>query len=1114
MASNDNFDRNYNVSEEFLRRLGITREQMSAIRRESRLISSSFKTAEELIEELFKQARQGNGQLVDMYNNSKEFRDIIKEINELLDKKETLQASNIAKESAAYDRLVEKYRRLKLEQEIKERKISEVDTKKMSTPSGPEYDRLVDKSDKLHAELEDIKNEIEETKADIDSKFDTQKIDEINQYNEELENCNTLLNEHVKNVKNLSKGYDNASLSVTYYGNKLSIAFGFVKGVWEFAKKTGDYWLQVEDRSYKVARELGLTRQQAVALTTAQLKVTRELAAQYGLTQEELLKFQKQYSDATGRATILTKEETSTIAAMAKYAGEGTADEWVSSFNKLGMSVQDTADMMYITQQRSKALGLNAAKTAEMVAKNVGLLNRYSFQNGVDGLTRMALKAQELKVSVDSLAAGLDKFQDIEGAITNAANLQMLGGSFATVASNPMLMMAHAQMDPEAFAEDVNKMLEGLAYRDSQTGEMKIDPISMARIRAAAQTLGESPEEMTQRAKNLGKAQYVDTELRRNTKLSTDEETRKVEEAFIKSRAEYDTKEQAYMVSILDKNGEIQRKKASEVTSSDIATQQGLEISQENAFKDIRAIREHFDGPLYEQLQKQQKELTSTKETFKGIKEWWLSSNAQFIDPVMKWLSNTFNGIGATLAKIPTWLTFIGGAVAGGITGALGRFGFRDLLRRAVRGGGRNIGRGAGGGGGFFKNFFSKFRGGATPSNGPTPPPTGTAATNGTRWTKFKDFFKNLFNKGGRTTSQTSNAVSAGSKVSTVSKIAGNVVGKVVMPALSAYKAYNEFKDAGIRRDEKTRVIESSEYINDTQKKIARRKYEDETTIARSKAIGGAIGTVAGALLGQGWASVATGMIGGAVGRVVGGGVGRAINYFKGDKRTEEEKQQNEIQVNWEKQKLGATGFGDPQIMEKAAIATVSIHDLLVTRFNKEDGLREDGTKKSWKERGIFKYFSEGGVAKAANGMVVPGDSYTGDRVPALLNSGEVVLNTKQQEALSRRLNMTVKRPEIEPVSRKVGITPIVERNAYGGNDKISINPADINLNVNGTIRLDGGHGNQGNIDAASLLRSPEFVRQLKDVIVSELNRNSNAGRLNKDSERNNVARQYNNAAN
>lgn len=41
--------------------------------------------------------------------------------------------------------------------------------------------------------------------------------------------------------------------------------------------------------------------------------------------------------------------------------------------------------------------------------------------------------------------------------------------------------------------------------------------------------------------------------------------------------------------------------------------------------------------------------------------------------------------------------------------------------------------------------------------------------------------------------------------------------------------------------------------------------------------------------------------------------------------------------------------------------------------------------------------FSEGGVVKAATGFAVPGNFRSGDRVPALLNSGEVVLNRAQQ---------------------------------------------------------------------------------------------------------------------
>ena len=48
--------------------------------------------------------------------------------------------------------------------------------------------------------------------------------------------------------------------------------------------------------------------------------------------------------------------------------------------------------------------------------------------------------------------------------------------------------------------------------------------------------------------------------------------------------------------------------------------------------------------------------------------------------------------------------------------------------------------------------------------------------------------------------------------------------------------------------------------------------------------------------------------------------------------------------------------------------------------------------------------FAGGGIVHAADGYVVPGNSFSGDRVPALLNSGEVVLNRAQQNTLASEL--------------------------------------------------------------------------------------------------------------
>lgn len=50
-------------------------------------------------------------------------------------------------------------------------------------------------------------------------------------------------------------------------------------------------------------------------------------------------------------------------------------------------------------------------------------------------------------------------------------------------------------------------------------------------------------------------------------------------------------------------------------------------------------------------------------------------------------------------------------------------------------------------------------------------------------------------------------------------------------------------------------------------------------------------------------------------------------------------------------------------------------------------------------------FLANGGVVHAAGGVFVPGHSYSGDRVPAMLNSGELVLNRAQQGNLASQLS-------------------------------------------------------------------------------------------------------------
>ena len=57
----------------------------------------------------------------------------------------------------------------------------------------------------------------------------------------------------------------------------------------------------------------------------------------------------------------------------------------------------------------------------------------------------------------------------------------------------------------------------------------------------------------------------------------------------------------------------------------------------------------------------------------------------------------------------------------------------------------------------------------------------------------------------------------------------------------------------------------------------------------------------------------------------------------------------------------------------------------------------------------ILGLFSNGGVVKAAGGMVVPGNNFSGDMVPSMINSGELILNRAQQGNLVSQLEGTAR---------------------------------------------------------------------------------------------------------
>jgi hypothetical protein len=82
--------------------------------------------------------------------------------------------------------------------------------------------------------------------------------------------------------------------------------------------------------------------------------------------------------------------------------------------------------------------------------------------------------------------------------------------------------------------------------------------------------------------------------------------------------------------------------------------------------------------------------------------------------------------------------------------------------------------------------------------------------------------------------------------------------------------------------------------------------------------------------------------------------------------------------------------------------------------------------------------FATGGIVHAAGGVMVPGNSFSGDRVPALLNSGEIVLNKSQQYNLASQLEgdgnqgTTPSRPYVSGEQIYLGLNNYLRRSGRG----------------------------------------------------------------------------------
>ena len=169
------------------------------------------------------------------------------------------------------------------------------------------------------------------------------------------------------------------------------------------------------------------------------------------------------------------------------------------SFELVGIGAEKTLENINAGGKSSLTLGLNIRKTTEEFQKNIGKINQYGFENGVQGLNRMVQKSVEFRMNMQNVFDIAEKVMSPEKAIDLAANLQVLGGAIGAL-GDPFQMMYMATNNVEGLQDALIGAAESLAVYSEESGRFEISGINLRRARAMAEELGMSYQDLSQMA--------------------------------------------------------------------------------------------------------------------------------------------------------------------------------------------------------------------------------------------------------------------------------------------------------------------------------------------------------------------------------------------------------------------------------------------------------------------------------------------------------------------------------------------------------------------------------------------------------------------------------------
>jgi hypothetical protein len=195
------------------------------------------------------------------------------------------------------------------------------------------------------------------------------------------------------------------------------------------------------------------------------------------------------------RNVVASTEEVEKLFAAQKVLNLG-ADTLTKAFLDVGAGIETIGDTLEESVNYIQSIGGNAATVMRDVTNNMDQMNRYQFEGGVQGLTKMAAQASMLRFDMNQTFQLADKVLSPEGAIETAAAFQRLGVAAGTLV-DPFALMNASINDPGALQDSLVDVAKEFTYFDEKTKTFKINPQGVLTLKELQTQTGVSAAEMS-----------------------------------------------------------------------------------------------------------------------------------------------------------------------------------------------------------------------------------------------------------------------------------------------------------------------------------------------------------------------------------------------------------------------------------------------------------------------------------------------------------------------------------------------------------------------------------------------------------------------------------------